>query len=57
MQKYRPVPRRQYADHLIVLCVRSYLRYCLTLRLGAELKRERICRSFPDRTLGRYAPN
>ena len=39
MQKCRPAlfRRRHFQDHVIVLCVRWYLRYCLTLRDLEEL--------------------
>jgi IS6 family transposase len=50
---------RHHQDHLIVLCVRWYLRYCLTLRDLEELMRERGCVSIIP-TIGRwvlrYAP-
>jgi transposase-like protein len=43
MAKARPTlfRRRHFEDHVIVLCVRWYLRYCLTLRDLEELMAER----------------
>ena len=43
MPKPRPAlfRRRHFEDHVIVLCVRWYLRYCLTLRDLEELMMER----------------
>ena len=43
MQKTQPAlfRRRHFQDHVIALCVRSYLRYCLTLRDLEELMAER----------------
>ena len=43
MQKTRPAlfRRRHFQDHVIVLRVRWYLRYCLTLRDLEELMAER----------------
>src|SRR5215467_11300820 len=43
MEKSRPAlfRRRHFHDHVIVLCVRWYLRYCLTLRDLEELMAER----------------
>src|SRR2546426_12158042 len=50
---------RHFQDHLIVLCVRWYLRYCLTLRDLEELMAERGL-SIDHATIGRwvlrYAP-
>ncbi len=50
---------RHFQDHLIVLCVRWYLRYCLTLRDLEELMAERGL-SVDHATIGRwvlrYAP-
>ena len=39
MRKTRPAlfRHRHFEDHVIVLCVRWYLRYCLTLRDLEEL--------------------
>jgi transposase-like protein len=51
--------RRHFQDHVIVLCVRWYLRYCLTLRDLEELMAERGL-SVDHATIGRlvlrYAP-
>src|SRR6516162_7753908 len=61
MQKTRPVlfRRRHFQDHVIVLCVRWYLRYCLTLRDLEELMAERglqVDHSTIGRWVLRYAP-
>ena len=61
MQKNRPAlfRGRHFEDHLIVLCVRWYLRYCLTLRDLEELMAERgLCvdHSTIGRWVLRYAP-
>ena len=50
---------RHFQDHAIVLCVRWYLRYCLTLRDLEELMVERGLRvdhSTIGRWVLRYAP-
>src|SRR6516164_3790664 len=62
MQKTRPVlfRRRHFQDHVIVLCVRWYLRYCLTLRDLEELMAERglgVDHSTIGRWVLRYAPS
>jgi transposase-like protein len=43
MRKTRPAlfRGRHFQDHVIVLCVRWYLRYCLTLRYLEEMMVER----------------
>ena len=61
MQKNRPAlfRGRHFQDHVIVLCVRWYLRYCLTLRDLEELMSERgLCvdHSTIGRWVLRYAP-
>ena len=61
MQKTRPAlfRRRHFQDHVIALCVRSYLRYCLTLRDLEELMAERglgVDHSTIGRWVLRYAP-
>ena len=61
MQNTRPAlfRRRHFQDHVIVLCVRWYLRYCLTLRDLEELMTERgLCvdHSTVGRWVLRYAP-
>src|SRR5215831_8840768 len=61
MQNTRPAlfRRRHFQDHVIVLCVRWYLRYCLTLRDLEELMAERgLCvdHSTIGRRVLRYAP-
>src|SRR5215831_10537091 len=61
MQKTRPAlfRRRHFQDHVIVLCVRWYLRYCLTLRDLEELMAERglaVDHSTIGRWVLRYAP-
>ena len=61
MQKNRPAlfRGRHFQDHLIVLCVRWYLRYCLTLRDLEELMAERglsVNHSTIGRWVLRYAP-
>ena len=51
--------RRHFQDHVIVLCVRWYLRYCLTLRDLEELMAERgldVDHSTIGRWVLRYAP-
>jgi IS6 family transposase len=51
--------RRHFEDHVIVLCVRWYLRYCLTLRDLEELMAERglsVDHSTIGRWVLRYAP-
>ena len=55
MQKTRPAlfRRRHFQDHVIVLCVRWYLRYCLTLRDLEELMAERGL-SVDHSTIGRW---
>ena len=50
---------RHFQDHVIVLCVRWYLRYCLTLRDLEELMMERglsVDHSTIGRSVLRYAP-
>ena len=50
---------RHFQDHVIVLCVRWYLRYCLTLRDLEELMTERglaVDHSTLGRWVLRYAP-
>jgi len=50
---------RHFQDHVIVLCVRWYLRYCLTLRDLEELMAERglnVDHSTVGRWVLRYAP-
>ena len=50
---------RHFQDHIIVLCVRWYLRYCLTLRDLEELMLERgleVDHSTIGRWVLRYAP-
>lgn len=50
---------RHFQDHVIVLCVRWYLRYCLTLRDLEELMTERglsVDHSTIGRWVLRYAP-
>src|SRR5215471_14783563 len=61
MQRTRPAlfRRRHFQDHVIVLCVRWYLRYCLTLRDLEELMAERglaVDHSTIVRWVLRYAP-
>ena len=61
MQNARPAlfRGRHFEDQLIVLCVRWYLRYCLTLRDIEELMAERGLRvdhSTMGRWVLRYAP-
>ena len=61
MAKARPAlfRRRHFEDHVIVLCVRWYLRYCLTLRDLEELMAERglaVDHSTIGRWVLRYAP-
>src|ERR1044071_2615597 len=61
MQKTRPplFRGRHFQDHIIVLCVRWYLRYCLTLRDLEELMAERglsVDHSTVGRWVLRYAP-
>src|ERR1051325_6228459 len=61
MGKSRPAlfRGRHYRDHVIVLCVRWYLRYCLTLRDLEELMMERgmtVDHSTIGRWVLRYAP-
>lgn len=61
MQKSRPTlfQRRHFQDSVIVLCVRWYLRYCLTLRDIEELMMERglaVDHSTIGRWVLRYAP-
>src|ERR1043165_2112389 len=54
-----PVPIPSFEDHVIVLCVRWYLRYCLTLRDLEELMAERglsIDHSPIGRWVLRYSP-
>lgn len=51
--------RRHFEEHVIVLCVRWYLRYCLTLRDLEELMMERglaVDHSTIGRWVLRYAP-
>ena len=59
--KTRPVlfRGRHFQDHIIVLCVRWYLRYCLTLRDLEEMMAERgleVDHSTIGRWVLRYAP-
>jgi transposase, IS6 family len=61
VQKSRPAlfRGRHFQDHVIVLCVRWYLRYCLTLRDLEELMAERglsVDHSTVGRWVLRYAP-
>src|SRR5215470_16865779 len=61
MQKTRPAlfRRRHFQDQVLVLCVRWYLRYCLTLRDLEELMAERglgVDHSTIGRWVLRYAP-
>src|SRR4051794_9101275 len=61
VQKTRPAlfRRRHFEDHVIVLCVRWYLRYCLTLRDLEEMMMERglaVDHSTIGRWVLRYAP-
>jgi transposase, IS6 family len=61
MPKPRPTlfRRRHFEDHVIVLCVRWYLRYCLTLRDLEEMMMERglaVDHSTIGRWVLRYAP-
>jgi IS6 family transposase len=61
MRKTRPAlfRGRHFQDHVIVLCVRWYLRYCLTLRDLEELMLERgltVDHSTIGRWILRYAP-
>ena len=61
MQKTRPplFRCRHFQDQVIVLCVRWYLRYCLTLRDLEELMAERglgVDHSTIGRWVLRYAP-
>jgi len=61
MRKSRPAlfQGRHFQDHVIVLCVRWYLRYCLTLRDIEELMMERglaVDHSTIGRWVLRYAP-
>src|SRR6516225_6142799 len=61
MEKTRPAlfRRRHFQDHVIVLCVRWYLRYCLTLRDLEEMMAERgleVDHSTIGRWMLRYAP-
>src|SRR5690349_10543248 len=61
MQRTRPAlfRGRHFEDHVIVLCVRWYLRYCLTLRDLEELMMERglsVDHSTIGRWVVRYAP-
>jgi transposase-like protein len=61
MQKSRPAlfRGRHFQDQMIVLCVRWYLRYCLTLRDLEELMMERglsVDHSTIARWVLRYAP-
>jgi transposase, IS6 family len=61
MPKTRPAPfrGRHFQDHVIVLCVRWYLRYCLTLRDLEEMMAERGLgrnHSTIGRWVLRYAP-
>lgn len=61
VQKTRPAlfRRRHFEDHVIVLCVRWYLRYCLTLRDVEEMMSERgltVDHSTIGRWVLRYAP-
>src|SRR5215470_16065950 len=61
MRSTRPAlfQRRHFEAHVIVLCVRWYLRYCLTLRDLEELMTERglfVDHSTIGRWVQRYAP-
>jgi transposase-like protein len=61
MRKTRPalLRGRHFQDHVIVLCVRWYLRYCLTLRDLEEMMAERglgVDHSTIGRWVLRYAP-
>jgi transposase-like protein len=61
MQKARAAlfRRRHFQDHVIVLCVRWYLRYCLTLRDIEEMMMERglaVDHATIGRWVLRYAP-
>src|ERR1044072_8769324 len=61
MANSRPVlfQCRHFQDHVIVLCVRWYLRYCLTLRDLEELMMERglaVDHSTVGRWVLRYSP-
>src|SRR5215510_15123133 len=61
MRKSRPAlfQGRHFQEHVIVLCVRWYLRYCLTLRDLEELMMERglsVDHSTIGRWVLRYAP-
>ena len=61
MRKSRPAlfQGRHFQDHVIVLCVRWYLRYCLTLRDLEEMMMERglsVDHSTIGRWVLRYAP-
>src|ERR1043166_9171630 len=61
MRKNRPALSRgrHFEDHVIVLCVRWYLRYCLTLRDLEELMLERgltVDHSTSGRWILRYGP-
>src|SRR5437763_10154799 len=61
MRNTRPVlfRRRHFEDQVIVVCVRWYLRYCLTLRDLEELMTERglsVDHSTIGRWVLRYAP-
>jgi len=61
MRKIRPAlfRGRHFQDHVIVLCVRWYLRYCLTLRDLEEMMAERaleVDHSTIGRWVLRYAP-
>jgi len=47
------VRRRHFEAHVIVLCVRWYLRYCLTLRDLEELMMERSL-AVDHSTIGRW---
>ena len=55
MRRSRPAlfQGRHFQDHVIVLCVRWYLRYCLTLRDLEELMMERGL-SVDHSTIGRW---
>ena len=62
MANSRPVlfQGRHFQDHVIVLCVRWYLRYCLTLRDLEELMIERgleVDHSTIGRWVLRYVQN
>ena len=61
MRKTRPalVRGRHFEDQIIILCVRRYLRYCLSYRDVEELMRERglaVDHSTIARWVLRYAP-